>query len=65
MLNVDVLNRAANIFLNKNDKAGAMEMLLRSLRISPQQEILLPMIKVIRSKRLKSRFSAELMIENS
>jgi glycosyltransferase involved in cell wall biosynthesis len=56
VLNVDVLNRAANVFLNKNDKANAIEMLLRSLQISPEQKILLPMIQVIRSKRPKIAF---------
>ena len=56
VLNVDVLNRAANIFLNKADKAGAVEMLLRSLRICPEQRILLPMLDVIRSKRPKIAF---------
>jgi glycosyltransferase involved in cell wall biosynthesis len=51
VLNADVLNRTANIFLNQNNKADAIEMLLRSIRICPNQEILQPMIQVIRSKR--------------
>ncbi|HUV65119.1 MAG TPA: glycosyltransferase [Sedimentisphaerales bacterium] len=56
VLNVDVLNRAANIFLNQNNKAGAVETLLRSLRLCPGQEILQPMLQVIRSKRPKLAF---------
>jgi hypothetical protein len=56
VLNVDVLNRTANVFLNQNNKAGAIEMLLASLRICPNQEILHPMIQVIRSKRPKVAF---------
>jgi len=56
ILNVDVLNRTANIFLEQNNKANAIEMLLRSLQIVPKQEILKPMIEVIRSKRPKVAF---------
>jgi len=56
VLNADVLNRTANVFLNRNNKADAIEMLLRSLRICPNQEILEPMVEVIRSKRPKVAF---------
>jgi glycosyltransferase involved in cell wall biosynthesis len=56
VLNVDVLNRTASVFLNQNNKADAIEMLLTSLRICPNQEILHPMIEVIRSKRPKVAF---------
>jgi hypothetical protein len=56
ILNPDVLNRTASIFLNQNNKANAIETLLRSLRICPNQEILQPMIQVIRSKRPKVAF---------
>jgi len=56
VLNADVLNRTANAFLNQNNKADAIEMLLRSIRICPNQEILQPMIQVIRSKRPKVTF---------
>ncbi|MHC4148704.1 MAG: tetratricopeptide repeat protein, partial [Planctomycetota bacterium] len=31
VLNVDVVNRTANVFVNQGNKAGAIEMLLRSL----------------------------------
>ncbi len=56
ILNVDVLNRTANLFLNQGNKAGAIEMLIRSLKICPEQEILSPMVQVIRSKRPKVAF---------
>lgn len=56
ILNVDVINRTANIFIEQNNKASAIEILLRSLRIWPNQEILKPMIEVIRYKRPKIAF---------
>ena len=56
ILNVDVLNRTANVFLEQNNKAGAIEMLLQSLYVAPEQEILIPMLKVIKSKRPKIAF---------
>jgi hypothetical protein len=56
VLNVDVLTRTASVFLNQNNKADALEILLRSKRISPNQEILEPMIQVIVSKRPKVAF---------
>jgi len=56
ILNVDVLNRTANVFLNQENYADAIETLLRSLRLAPEQEILRPMIEVIRSKRAKIAF---------
>ena len=56
ILNSDILNRTANVFLNQNDKGNAIEMLLWSLRISPEQAVLNPMIEVIRSKRPKIAF---------
>ena len=56
VLNADVLNRTAEIFLNQDNKAGALEMLLRSLQVWPDQEMLHPMVDVIRSKRPKLAF---------
>jgi len=56
ILNADVLNRTANVFLNQDNKADAIEMLLRSLQVSPDQEILNPMIDVVRNKRPKFAF---------
>jgi len=51
ILNVDVLNRAANIFLNQANIGHAIEVLLRSLQLAPQQKILSSIIEVIRCKR--------------
>jgi glycosyltransferase involved in cell wall biosynthesis len=56
ILNADVLNRTANIFLNQDNKADAIEVLLHSLRLWPQQEIIEPMIQVIRCQRSKIAF---------
>jgi len=56
ILSADVLNRAASVFLNQDNKADAIEMLLRSLQLSPHQEVLKPMLEVIRSKRPKIAF---------
>ncbi len=56
ILNVDVLNRTANVFLNQDNKADAIDTLMRSLQLAPEQEILRPMIDVIRSKRPKIAF---------
>ncbi len=53
VLSADVLNRTADVFINQQNKGDAIEMLLRSLRIWPDQEMLHPMIEVIRSKRPK------------
>lgn len=56
ILTADILNRAANVFLEQGDKANAVEMLLRSLILSPDQKVLEPMLDVIRSKRPKVAF---------
>jgi len=56
ILSADVLNRTANVFLNQDNKADAIEVLLQSLRLWPEQEILKPMIEVIRSQRAKIAF---------
>ncbi len=55
-LNVDVMNRTANLFLEQNNKGNAIEILLRSLQTWPNQEILKPMIDIIRSQRPKIAF---------
>jgi len=56
ILNADVLNRTANIFLNQDNKADAIELLLHSLQLWPEQEILEPMMQVIRWQRSKIAF---------
>ena len=50
ILNADVLNRTADVLLNEGNLVDALEMLHRSLELSPDQEILQPMIEVIRHK---------------
>jgi pentatricopeptide repeat protein len=50
ILNADVLNRTADVLLNTGNLADAVKMLERSLEISPNQEILKPIIEVIRRK---------------
>jgi hypothetical protein len=55
-LNIDLLNRTASIFLDQGNKADSIELLLMSRRMSPEQEILKPMLEVIRSKRPKIAF---------
>ena len=56
ILDADVLNRTANALLEQDNKGGAIEMLLRSLEVAPDQKILQPMIEVIRSKMPKVAF---------
>jgi len=51
-----VVNRTANVFLNQDNKTSAIETLLHSLQLWPEQEILRPMIDVIRGKRPKVAF---------
>ncbi len=51
ILNVDVLNRTAAMLLDQGRKGPAVEVLLRSYRLWPEQEVLRPMLDVIRSKR--------------
>ncbi|MFA5238924.1 MAG: tetratricopeptide repeat protein [Phycisphaerae bacterium] len=50
ILNADVLNRTAEVLLNEDNLTDALEMLHRSLELSPNQEILQPMIEIIRHK---------------
>jgi len=56
ILTADLMNRTANAFLLQEYYGNATETLLRSLELSPDQEILHPMIEVIRSKRPKVAF---------
>jgi tetratricopeptide (TPR) repeat protein len=50
ILNADVLNRTADVLLNEGNLVDALEVLHRSLELSPEQEILKPMIEVIRHR---------------
>jgi hypothetical protein len=56
VLNPEVLNRIAKLFLDQGNKGGTTEVLLRSLRYWPGQEILEHMLTVIKSKRPRIAF---------
>ncbi len=56
ILNIDAVNRAATMLLDQGKKGPAVEVLLQSLRLWPEQEVLAPMLDVIRSKRPKIAF---------
>lgn len=56
IINVDVLNRTATMLLDQDKKGQAVEVLLRSYRLWPEQEVLRPILDVIRSKRPKVAF---------
>ena len=53
VLNVEVLNRTATMLLDQGKNGQAIEVLLRSFRLWPDQEVLTPILEVIRSKRPK------------
>ena len=55
-LNPDIINRTASALLDKGDKAAAIEALMQSLELWPQQEVLRPMIDIIRAKRPRIAF---------
>lgn len=56
ILSIEVLNRIATMLLDQDRKGQAVEVLLRSRRLWPEQEVLAPMLDVIRSKRPKVAF---------
>jgi len=56
LMNPDLINRTADTFLNQDNKSDALETLLYSLDIAPEQEVLKPMVDVIKSKRSKVSF---------
>ena len=56
ILSADLLNRTANVFLEQGNKSQAVECLLWSLELAPQQEVLNRMIEVIQMKRPKIAF---------
>ncbi len=53
ILSVDLLNRTATQLLDQNKKGQAINVLLQSQRLWPEQEIIAPMLEVIRGKRPK------------
>lgn len=56
ILNADAANRTANQFLEQDNLGSAIEMMMMSLELSKNQDILLPMLTVVRSKRPKVAF---------
>jgi len=56
ILNIDVMNRLATQLLNQGKKGLAADVLLKSKNLWPNQEILTPILDIIRSKRPKVAF---------
>ncbi len=56
ILNIEVLNRTATMLLDQGKKGQAVEVLLRSYRLWPEQEVLKPILDVVRGKRPKVAF---------
>lgn len=56
ILNVDLLNRTATMLLDQEKRGHAVEVLLRSFRLWPEQEVLTPILQVIRGGRPKIAF---------
>jgi hypothetical protein len=55
-LGIDVLNRTATRLLDQGNKGLALDVLLRSYRLWPGQEVLRPMLEAIRTQRPKVAF---------
>lgn len=58
LLHPDMLNRAANAMLEQDMLGPAVELLLRSLQMNSEQEILKPMLEVIVSNRARTSIIA-------
>jgi tetratricopeptide (TPR) repeat protein len=56
ILSPDLTIRTANHFLEQSDKGSAVEMILKSIELSDSEELLNPMIEVVKSKRPKIAF---------
>lgn len=56
LLTADLANRAATAMLDHGDAAGAIEALIRSYRLAPDQERLLPLYARVRQQRPKVAF---------
>jgi len=65
ILSVEVLNRTATMLLDQGRKGQAIEVLIRSCRLWPEQEVLKPMLDVVRSKRPKVAFFRDLASRGS
>jgi hypothetical protein len=53
IVSIEALNRIATMLLDQGRKGQAVEVLLRSRRLWPEQSVLTPILEVIRSKRPK------------
>jgi tetratricopeptide (TPR) repeat protein len=56
IVNVDVSNRTATLLLDQGNVGQAVEVLLHSYRLWPEQEVLRPILEVIRGNRPKVAF---------
>lgn len=56
ILSPDLTIRTANHFLEQSDKGSAIEMMLKSAELSDSEELIKPMIEVVKSKRPKIVF---------
>lgn len=52
----DLANRTANKFLELEDRCGAIEAILASLEVCPDQDVLVPMLEILRSQRARVTF---------
>jgi|GEM_PF-197063 len=56
LLTADFLNRIAASFIDQGEKASGLEMLLKSLELSPNQDQLTPLLEKIKTQRAKIAF---------
>ncbi len=56
ILSADVCNRAATELLNRDQKSQAVEMMLKSLELAPEQRVMQPMLDLVILKRPKIAF---------
>lgn len=56
ILSSDLTIRTANHFLEQSDKGSAIEMMLKSVELSDSEELINPMIEVVKSKRPRIAF---------
>jgi len=59
VMTADLANRTATALLNRGDTARGIEALIASFRISPQQDMILPVYERVRSLRPKVAFFVE------
>ena len=51
VLHADILNRLARLFIDRDDCGTALDLLCRSLGMSSNQDVLEPMMEILRNKR--------------